>query len=440
MSRKVYVIGAGLAGVEAVHQLDKYGIDTVLYEMRPSVMTEAHKTNLFAELVCSNSFKSYEPGSIDALLKHEMQMLDSIILKFAYKHKTPAGKALAVDRSLFSKDITDHVQSLKHVHVIREEIKKIPDDEIIIIATGPLTSNALAQDIKRLIGNDMLHFYDAISPIIIADSIDLSMVWFGSRYQENRDYINCPMTEQQYKDFVDVILRARSVEPEAFEDVKYFEGCLPVEVMAKRGTDVLKHGPMKPFGLIMPDGKSPYAVVQLRRENKQGTLYNIVGFQTKLKYSEQMRVFRMIPGLEHAEFARYGSIHRNSFINAPIVLDRFLRVRNKPSLFIAGQLAGVEGYMESSAAGIFAGINASRIIRGLEPFAMPEHTAMGALINYITDPAHQPFQPMNINFGLFTDINGLKKDEKRAFIIKRAQSYIHNLVNDVMIAPVKSYF
>ncbi len=395
----ITVIGGGLAGTEAAYQIAKRGIKVRLFEQRPKNYTPAHKSADLAELVCSNSLKSTELTNAHGQLKEELKILDSVILRFAYKNQIPGGKALVVDREAFARDITDFITNFPNIEVIREIVKEIPDG-IVILTSGPLTTEDLAKNIATFFGEENLYFYDAISPIIAYDSIDKEKIFFASRYGKGRDYLNCPMTKEEYENFYSALITAETFPLHPFEEEKYFEGCLPIEEMAKRGKETLLFGPMKPVGLIDPKTqKRPYACVQLRRENVEGTMFNIVGFQTKLKIKEQKRVFRMIPGLEKAEFLRYGSVHRNTFINSPKCLCPTLQAKKNKNLFVAGQLTGVEGYVESTAMGLVAGINAVRLFKGEKPLIFPEETMIGALIKYITTPK-QNFQPINANFGL----------------------------------------
>ncbi len=416
MDERVTVIGGGLAGSEASWQLASRGVPVRLYEMRPRKLTPAHKTGKLAELVCSNSLRAKDLTSAVGLLKEEMRRLFSLIMEAALASEVPAGKALAVDRSLFADYVTRRLEAHPLIEIVREEVTTLPEEGIVIVATGPLTSEPLAEELKRLTGEEFFHFYDAIAPIVYADSINWDKVFKGDRYSKTEEgaYVNCPLTKEEYERFVDALLEAEKVPFKEFEKPKYFEGCLPIEVMAERGRDTLRFGPMKPVGLKDPrTGREPYAVVQLRPENREGTLYNLVGFQTKLKYPEQERVFRMIPGLEKAEFARLGSIHRNTFVCAPKVLEKTLQLKKAPRIFLAGQLSGVEGYVESTAMGLLAGINASRLFRRQKLVVPPRVTAHGALVHYITeaDPAH--FQPMNINWGLFPPLDLPPKKRKR---------------------------
>jgi len=432
---EIIVIGGGLAGSEASWQIAQRGVKVTLYEMRPLKMTPAHKTDKFAELVCSNSFRSKELHKAVGLLKEELRILKSIIMEAAINCKIEGGKALVVDRECFAKYVTEQVSNHPLIEIIREEVKEIPKDKIVIIATGPLTSEILAKALAKLIEIPYLHFYDAISPIVYAESIDWKKVFIADRYGEEGSYVNCPLTKEQYERFVEELLKAEKVPLHSFEDPKYFEGCLPIEVMAKRGKDTLRYGPMKPTGLIDPKtGKEPYAVVQLRPENKEKTLYNIVGFQTKLKYQEQIRIFRMIPGLEKAEFARLGSIHRNTFVNAPLVLKPTLQLKKNPYIFLAGQITGVEGYVESTATGLIAGLNAERLIKGKPLIVPPKETAIGALINYLQTANPKYFQPMNINWGLFPPLKEkISKKMKYIKLAERALKILQNWIKENLI-------
>jgi methylenetetrahydrofolate--tRNA-(uracil-5-)-methyltransferase len=426
----VTVIGAGLAGSEATYYLAKHGIKVKLFEMRPRVFTPAHNTPLFGELVCSNSLKSSSLINASGVLKEEMKKLGSIVMEAAEMTKVPAGQALAVDREKFSDYLTKKLRQNPLIEIIIDEVKEIPpvNEGPVIIASGPLTSDHLTQRILQLTESENLYFYDAISPIIDAESIDLSKTFNGSRYgkgsDEEGDYLNCPLKEQEYDKFVDEILNAQKVEFRDFEKQIYFEGCLPIEILAQRGKDTLRFGPMKPVGLIDPRTKKrPYSVIQLRKENNSSSMYSMVGFQTKLKYPEQRRVLRLIPGLENAEFLRYGSVHRNTFINSPKVMLPSLQIKGNEKIMLAGQIVGVEGYVESAAMGLLAGINALRIVKGLNTVVPPRETAIGSLIRYITDPTTKEFQPMNINFGLFPKAEiGKTKSERRKLIAERAIS------------------
>ncbi len=414
MAKKtLHIIGAGLAGSEAAWQAANMGVDVILHEMRPEVKTPAHQTDKCAELVCSNSFRSDDADyNAVGLIHQEMRRLNSLIMREGDKAAVPAGGALAVDREIFAQNVTKTLETHPNITIERKEITHINKKEWdhIIIATGPLTSDALANEIKALTGEDALAFFDAIAPIIYVDSVDMNIAWFQSRYDkvgiigDGKDYINCPLNETQYYNFIDALLGAQYGDFKQWEkDTPYFEGCMPIEVMAARGVDTLRFGPMKPVGLKNPHkDEQPYAVVQLRQDNKLGTLYNMVGFQTKMKYGEQVRVFRTIPGLENAEFARLGGMHRNSFINSPKLLDEMLRLKTMPNIRFAGQITGCEGYIESAAIGLIAGIFAAAEIIGKTITTPPKTTAIGALLNHITGGANtETFQPMNINFGLF---------------------------------------
>jgi methylenetetrahydrofolate--tRNA-(uracil-5-)-methyltransferase len=398
----VRIIGGGLAGTEAAWQLARRGVAVELFEMRPKRMTEAHATGNLAELVCSNSFRSDSLTAPAGLLKAEMRQLDSLVIRHAAAHSVPAGSALAVDRDAFSGSLTATVEGLPSVQIIRDEVQEIPDQDIVILATGPLTSPALSQYLATQLGEEHLYFYDAISPIVTAESIDMGCAFRASRYEKGRDdYLNLPMTREEYYRFIDALLVSERVPTYSFERFVPFEGCMPIEEMADRGKDTLAFGPMRAVGLIDPrSGKRPYAVVQLRQENREKSLYNLVGFQTKMTYPEQRRVFALIPGLAHAEFVRLGSLHRNTFINSPRHLLPTLQWRQRMTIFFAGQITGVEGYIESAATGILAGANAARLLAGKEPVVPPETTALGALLRYVTDPDRKRFQPMNVNFGL----------------------------------------
>ena len=412
---KVGIIGGGLAGSEAAWYLANKGVKVNLYEMRPKKMTPAHKTGNLGELVCSNSLGSKELSTASGLLKKEMELLNSLIIKAAKEAYVPAGQALAVDREKFSNFITETLENHKNVNIIREEIKDINDlsEDIILIASGPLTSENLSNSLKNLIGENYLYFYDAIAPIVYADSIDFSKGFWGSRYGKGgNDYFNLPMTKEEYERFYKALISAQQVPLKDFER-NYYEACLPIEEIARRGKETLLYGPLKPVGLIDPKtGKRPYAVVQLRKENKEGTLFNLVGFQTKLTYPEQKRVFRLIPGLENAEFARLGQIHRNTYINSPRLLNKDLSLKKKDNIFFAGQITGVEGYSESAASGIYAAINIFRKLNGKEPLIFPKETMIGALINYITDENKKEFQPMGANFGILPPLKEKIKDKK----------------------------
>ncbi len=424
MRDDVVIIGGGLAGSEAAWQAATHGARVTLYEMRPKEPTKAHKTGYLAELVCSNSLGSADILNAPGILKEEMRRLNSLVVRVVDEVRVPAGSALAVDRDQFSQKITQALESHPNLRILREEVKEIPTDCLCIIATGPLTSDSLSAAIRNLTHSANLYFFDAISPIIDADSINMEAVFRASRYEKGgADYLNCPMDEATYDAFREAMLKAEKVQPKEFEKIPYFEGCIPIEVMAERGRQTMVFGPMKPVGLEDPrTGKRPFAVVQLRPENRHGTCYNMVGFQTKLTYPEQRRVFRMIPGLEQAEFLRLGSLHRNTFVNSPQLLRDTLQLKARGTLFFAGQLVGVEGYTESAAMGGLAGINAVRGLAGLPLVTPPPSTAHGCLVNYITtsDPRH--FQPINTNFGLFPPLPTRirDKEQKRRLIGQRA--------------------
>lgn len=400
--KEINVIGGGLAGVEAAWQAANSGARVKLYEMRPVQQTPAHRTSLLAEIVCSNSLKSDEKGSAPYLLKEELRRGKSLVMEAAEATKVPAGAALAVDRGKFSEYITRRIESHPNIEIIREEVTNIPADEITIIATGPLTSDALTAEIMKMTGDDQLYFYDAIAPIVAADSIDMSIAFKAARYGKGGDdYINCPFDKEQYEIFYNELVNAKSVPLKRFEDTKWFEACLPLEELARRGVDTLRFGPMKPKGLPLPStGKEPYAAVQLRQENLMADAYGLVGFQNHLRYPEQARVFRLIPGLETAEFLQYGQIHRNTFINSPQILRETLQTRKNAKLFFAGQITGVEGYIESVGTGWLAGLNAARILRNKETITAPAKSAIGALCRYVSNVETKNFQPVNITFGL----------------------------------------
>jgi methylenetetrahydrofolate--tRNA-(uracil-5-)-methyltransferase len=404
---RVTVVGGGLAGCEAVWQLVRCGVGVDLYEMRPTVQTPVHQTGDLAELVCSNSLRGNALDQAAGLLKEEMRRMDSLILRVADSVRVPAGSALAVDRGLFARRVTEAVGGLPGVRLRREEVARIPEDPVTIVATGPLTAAPLARDIAAFVGAEQLYFYDAVSPVVEADSIDMARTFRASRYGKGGDdYVNCPLDEQRYQDFYQALTTAECASVHSFEHEFFFEGCLPIEVIASRGLDTLRFGPMKPVGLRDPrDGRRPHAVVQLRQDNLAASHFSVVGFQTQLKWGEQKRVFRMIPGLEDAEFVRYGMIHRNTYVNAPRTLEPTFETRSRPGLFFAGQMSGVEGYVESAASGLIAGLGAAARARGGLPRALPEVTALGALGRYIarSDPRH--YQPTNIAFGLLPELD-----------------------------------
>lgn len=403
MKNHVTIIGGGLAGTEAAWQLLKRGFAVTLFEMKPARFSPAHKSPHIAELVCSNSLGSNAPDHASGILKQELRELGSLILEAADHTAVPAGRALAVDRNLFSRYIEEKLSREKGLEIIRREVTEIPAGETIIIATGPLTSEAMAQTIASLTGLDDIYFYDAISPIIEGDSINYEKVFLASRYDPTSDdYLNCPLTKEEYEFFWQALSQAKLAPPHAFEDLKCFESCLPIEVLAQRGFQTLAFGPMKPVGLDDPrTGKRPYAVVQLRREDREGRLFNIVGFQTRMLQGEQERIIRLIPGLEEARFARFGSIHRNTYIASPRLLDGYLRLKGNQNIFFAGQITGVEGYMESTAMGLVAGLLAAGVLSGKKLSPPPVDTAIGSLLRYVTTYQGKNFQPMNINLGLF---------------------------------------
>jgi methylenetetrahydrofolate--tRNA-(uracil-5-)-methyltransferase len=436
--RTIHVIGAGLAGSEAACQIAKAGLPVTLYEMRPVVTTPAHKTDRFAELVCSNSLKSETLNTAPWLLKEELRRLDSQLLRAAEIARVPGGQALTVDRDVFASEITKSIESLP-IEVRRSEVRELPTDGIVVIASGPLTSDAFAAEIARFTGSGRLFFYDSISPIIDAESIDYSIAFRASRYNKSidssDDYVNCPMDREQYERFLDALLDAQKHTPHIPDDVPYFEACLPIEEIARRGRDTLRFGPMKPVGLTDPrTGRWPYAAVQLRQETLRASSYNMVGFQNYLKYPDQKRVFRMIPGLENAEFLRYGQIHRNTYINAPALLDPTLQLRTNPRIFFAGQISGVEGYVESIATGLLAGRFAAQLALGEPLRALPRETALGSLCHYISaaDPNH--YQPANITFDLLPHL-----DEETARRFKRDKKARHAEVCRRALEKLEAY-
>ena len=414
MSERILVIGAGLAGSEAAWQCARRGFEVDLYEMRPERRTPAHQTDNFAELVCSNSLKSDAENTAPWLLKEEMRRAGSLLIEIARQSAVPAGHALAVDRDVFAAKVTEAIAREPLIQVHRREVTRIDEDQITIIATGPLTSDALSQEIGRLSGSEHLFFYDSISPIVEADSIDMTRVYLAARYNKGTaDYINCPMTKEEYDRFYDALVEAQSVEARDWEKLNYFESCLPIEEIARRGPDTLRFGPMKPVGLRDPHtGREPYAVVQLRQENLRADSYNIVGFQNHLKYGEQARVLRLIPGLENARFLRYGQIHRNTYINSPSLLRETLQMKAHEKILFAGQICGVEGYVESIATGLIAGMQASHLACGREPVAPPRATAFGSLTHYITHASSKNFQPANITFDLLPPLEPKVRDRK----------------------------
>lgn len=406
MLMEINVIGGGLAGVEAAWQAAEGGALVKLYEMRPVMQTPAHRTDKLAEIVCSNSLKSDETGTAPYLLKEELRRGGSLVMRAAAATRVPAGAALAVDRGKFADFITAEIEAHPQIELIREEIKTIPQNDLTIIATGPLTSDALTMEIMKMTGDDQLYFYDAIAPIVAADSIDMSIAFKAARYGKGGDdYINCPFNREQYEVFYNALVEAKSVPLKRFEETHWFESCLPIEEIARRGVDTLRFGPMKPKGLYEPaTGREPYAAVQLRQENLMADAYSLVGFQNHLKYGEQERVLKLIPGMENAEFLQFGQIHRNTFINSPKILDATLQTKRNPKLFFAGQITGVEGYVESVGTGWLAGLNAARILRNEQPITAPTTSAIGALCRYVSNVETKNFQPVNITFGLLEEL------------------------------------
>ena len=429
--KKVTVLGAGLAGCECAWQLAKRGIEVRLFEMKPNKMTPAHSSEYFAELVCSNSLRSDELTNAVGLLKAEMRKMGSLIMESADSNRVAAGGALAVDREGFSRYITDKIKSCTNIELVSEEATDFPEGELVV-ATGPLTSDALAEKLEKLCKCTGLHFYDAVAPIVTLESVDMDSAFFASRYDKGTaDYVNCPMNEEEYKAFVKELVSAKEAPVHGFDDGGVFEGCMPVEVMARRGEETLRFGPLKPVGLRDPrTGKENYAVVQLRRDNADGTIYNLVGFQTHLTWGEQKRVFSMIPALKNAEFVRYGVMHRNTYLNSPQLLDRYYRLRSEPRISFAGQMTGVEGYVESAASGMLVGIETAARLLELEPVNFPQETAVGALGLYISGGSVGDFQPMNINFGIITPLGYRVKGKrnKNAEISARSLKIIDELM------------
>jgi methylenetetrahydrofolate--tRNA-(uracil-5-)-methyltransferase len=418
MSEQIVVIGGGLAGVEAAWQAARMGADVVLYEMRPVTQTPAHRTDKLAEIVCSNSLKSDEPGTASYLLKEELRRAGSLVMEAAMETKVPAGAALAVDRHKFAELITERIEHEPRIRIVREEAKTIPENAISIIATGPLSSDALTTEIMKLTGSDQMYFYDAIAPIVSADSIDTAIAFRAARYDKGGDdYLNCPFNEEQYAEFYSALIEANSVPLQRFEETRWFEACLPIEELARRGVDTLRYGPMKPVGLRDPrTGREPYAAVQLRQENLMADAYSLVGFQNHLRYGEQARVLRLIPGLQNAEFLQFGQIHRNTYICSPRVLSATMQMRDREEVFFAGQITGVEGYVESVAMGWLAGVNAARLASGRELIEAPLASATGALAHYVSHADSKNFQPVNITFALLPP---LPEPVKRASRRKR---------------------
>nr|WP_325232579.1 methylenetetrahydrofolate--tRNA-(uracil(54)-C(5))-methyltransferase (FADH(2)-oxidizing) TrmFO [uncultured Oscillibacter sp.] len=433
---RVTVIGAGLAGSEAAWQLARSGIQVTLREMKPEKKTPAHETAYFAELCCSNSLRSDQLENAVGLLKEELRRLDSLILSCADATRVEAGGALAVDRHGFARLVTERIAGHPNITVVPGEVTELPEGEVVI-ASGPLTSDALAERLQALLGDDSaLHFYDAAAPLVSAESIDMERAWMGSRYDRGTaDYVNCPMSEEEYETFWQALTTAQEAEVHGFEDKKVFEGCMPVEVMARRGRETLCYGPLKPRGLTDPRmGKEPYAVVQLRRDNQEGSVYNLVGFQTHLRFPEQRRVFSMIPALHDAEFLRYGVMHRNTFLNSPRLLDRYYRLKAEPRISFAGQMTGVEGYVESAASGFLVGVETARRLRGLPPVDFPQETAIGALGRYVSNQSVVAFQPMNINFGIMPPLGHRVKGKrnKNAELSRRSLDIIEKLRETVL--------
>ena len=434
---RVTVIGAGLAGSECAWQLAQRGIDVTLCEMKPEKKTPAHLTEHFAELCCSNSLRSDQLENAVGLLKEEMRRLGSLILSCADATRVEAGGALAVDRHGFAALVTEKVKSHPRITVVPGEVTQIPEEGEVVIASGPLTSDALAEQLQKLLGdNTDLHFYDAAAPLVSAESVDMNSAWFGSRYDKGGDdYVNCPMNREEYDAFWEALISAEEAEVHGFEDSQVFEGCMPVEVMARRGHDTLLYGPLKSRGLDDPrTGRWPYAVVQLRRDNTEGSVFNLVGFQTHLKFPEQKRVFSMIPALRNAEFLRYGVMHRNTFLDSPRLLDRYYRLKAEPRISFAGQMTGVEGYVESAASGFLVGVETARRLRGMDPVDFPQETALGALGLYVSNQSITQFQPMNINFGIIPPLDHRVKGKrnKNAELSQRSLAVIDQLKEEVL--------
>lgn len=436
----ITILGGGLAGSEAAYQLASRGIPVRLYEMRPKKMTEAHLTGQFAELVCSNSFGAISENHASKILKDEMQILGAFVLRNAFMSKVPAGASLAVDREIFSNKISETLRSLPSLEIISEEIDHIPEKGTVIIATGPLTTPSLSRNICELVGQESLYFYDAISPIVSFESLDLSKMYFANRYDkgDTADFLNIPLTKEQYDTLLQDLLTGDVVLPHDFEKEKYFEGCMPIEVIASRGPRTLAFGTFRPVGLDDPKtGRRPYAVIQLRTENEFKTAYNLVGFQTKLKYNEQLRIFRKLPGLENAEFLRLGSMHRNTFLDSPRLLTSTLQLQKDPRILIAGQLTGTEGYLEASATGLFASLNVLRLLEGKKPRPLPRTTMLGSLMATITDVSKKNFQPMNANYGILPPIEVPVKDKKlrNELFAKRSLDALNDWLDEVELAP-----
>ncbi len=434
------MIGGGLAGSEAAWAIARHGVRVILYEMRPERMTPAHSSSLLGELVCSNSLKSKDILSAQGLLKQELKRCGSLIMEAAERSAIPGGKALVVDRQRFAEHITGRLEDHPLVEIRRQEARDLPEP-VAVIATGPLTSESLAESIREITGEEFLYFYDALSPIVSAESLDMSRMFWADRHGwEEGAYLNAPMSEEEYRRFCEALATAETHIPHFDERIPYFEGCLPVEVMARRGPETLAYGPLRPSGLVDPaTGKEPFAAVQLRPENADGTAFSLVGFQTQLKTSEQERVFRMIPGLQKAEFLRYGAVHRNTYLNAPALLHPTLELRARPGIFIAGQLSGTEGYLEAAAGGLVAGTNAARLALGKEPVPFPPHTAIGTLFSAITNAGERNYQPTNLHIALFLDVpKNLRGKARREFIAKRALREMESFVVRVGISnPAK---
>lgn len=442
MNHDLIVIGGGLAGSEAAWQAARFGLKVKLYEMRPEMPTPAHKTDKLAEIVCSNSLKSDEVGTAPYLLKEELRRAGSLLLQVANRCRVPAGAALAVDREIFSSEVTKEIETNPNIDLIRSEMPVIAEQGQVIIASGPLTSKSLSQAISTLTGTEHLYFYDAISPVVDAETINYDRVFRAARYDKgDKDYINCPMTAEEYQEFYQALIEAESVATKDFEKAMYFEGCLPIEELARRGRDTLRFGPMKPVGLIDPKtGKIPYAAVQLRQENLMADSYNLVGFQNHLKFGEQKKVLQLIPGLEQAEFIKYGQIHRNTYINAPDLLNEFLQVKKDPRIYFAGQISGVEGYVESIATGLIAGITAAKVAKNLNPVAVPRLSAIGSLLNYVANCEVRPYQPANITFALLPALDTelrrkiKQKSERKHLQVKMALTAFDDWLKQVFPA------
>lgn len=439
MTQKIHVIGGGLAGSEAAYQAARAGFTVILYEMRPVKESPAHHTDKLAELVCSNSLKSNDPQNAAGLLKEEMRTLKSLIIEAADAVRVPAGQALAVDREAFADYVTSKLSSMENITIKREEVTnpKFEDGDIWIIASGPLTSIGLLKFLQELCGNPYLHFFDAAAPLVTRESLDMTKIFAASRYDKGEaDYLNCPMTEEEYEAFWLALKNAKQAELKSFEEEKYFQGCVPIEALAQRGKDTMAFGPLKPKGLKDPTtGLTPYGVVQLRQDNIAADLYGLVGFQTNLLFPEQKRVFSLIPGLAQAEFARYGVMHRNTFIQSPLLLDEVFRLKNKSDVFMAGQITGVEGYIESAAVGLICGINAARILKGQKPLTPPKETMIGALMHYATNSDPQHFQPMNAVFGIMPPLDKEVRNKKARYgeysarALRNIKIYAENLQN-----------